>query len=325
MTCISFWVSYALDPNSFPELGLESYISHGIYLGYTLYYTFYITINPGIWALGISIGYTILYYAFVVVRRLIVGEWVYPGLDPSRNPYWPLIVFGMPFMQVLFFIFFVVVNETKNRFYAKICHYYCSIICCGSERENYLERVYVDAGETWKESMLNRLVFSSLSFIGLVLYSFVLLSCLHLHVFREYYLSNVYNGIGSFIVWIIGLDFFNFLLEFTLFGGFVWFWYHESLETTDENTPIEPPYIGKLLLLSIIWHGILLWVAASIIPILSSQTYTGPPLLGWYVFVRGIFSLLLVLSKSILWWDYELYKSGRPLQKLMKREPILYF
>ncbi len=117
-TCISFWISYSQDPSY--ELGLESYISHG-YLLFHLFITYlFTTVYFSKWSLIISIYYTSIYYFFVVARWIITENWVYPGLDPSWNPYWFLIVFSTPFGQVIVFWAWSLFNYLKNKLYVKL-------------------------------------------------------------------------------------------------------------------------------------------------------------------------------------------------------------
>jgi len=135
------------------------------------------------------------------------------------------------------------------------------------------------------------------------------LSALHLH----------FLGTGKYeYIWILVVDFCEFIMEFALFGLFVWFWYNEARENS-ENEPIQPPYLGKFLLSTMVHHFVVLFILAILLPFMANT------LLGWYLFVRIVLALLLMISKSVLFFNYNLYKTGRPIQKELAGESKSYF
>ena len=284
MTTTSFWISYAQNPYI---VYLEAYISHGYMLFHTILLYLFTTAYISNWSLWISIFYTICYYFFVVARRLIVGEWVYPGLDPAQNQYWFLIVFGMPVLQIILYEVWRIVNYVKNKFYVYMQTNYFKL-----DLVHIRLTFTVDPKSYW---LVN-----------------IMISGMIMSIFSVYVLVISAVLAWWFGLWVVVFDFIICGLDLIYFGCMVVFQVTEiklnasTKEISIEKIPISPPWTKLALMASILIQiGVLIGYFALFL--LDFGT-----IFGWYLFAKVGFSVLELPLKWIANRYFSDYKYFRP-------------
>jgi hypothetical protein len=111
MTCISFWISWYMDPYPLPA---NSIISHSVVWILVIVEMFISVYYLSYWVLLVSVFYTIIYYFFLCWLQYQTGHWQYPALDPSKTPLWYLIVGLMPVAQVIGYYLMRGISWVKN-------------------------------------------------------------------------------------------------------------------------------------------------------------------------------------------------------------------
>ncbi len=111
MTSVAFWISWAANPYALP---LNSLLVHSVLLPGAMAIFMFTSLYMSLWSLYISVGYTMVYYFFVVWLRWQTGFWQYIGLDPALTPLWWLIVALMPVAQIIGFLILSFMNDWKH-------------------------------------------------------------------------------------------------------------------------------------------------------------------------------------------------------------------
>lgn len=77
------------------------------------------TIYVSWWAFYISFLFTTTYYFYMVFTIYYTGNYVYIALDPAINPYWWVIVFAMPVIQLGVFVIIKIIMNFRHKFVAR--------------------------------------------------------------------------------------------------------------------------------------------------------------------------------------------------------------